>query len=89
MPKSHPPTLLWTRYPLKISEPSGEKDGARILLAIKEVFDVAAGRVLWFTTSVICIVFEIAWMTQRRCMIGRHWVVLPVGLVDYTAPKVV
>lgn len=45
MPKSHPPTLLYTTYTPKTLEPFSGRDGGRILLAIDgTVFDVTAGR---------------------------------------------
>ncbi|VDB84603.1 unnamed protein product [Peniophora sp. CBMAI 1063] len=45
MPKSHPPTLLYTTYTPKTLEPFNGRDGGRILLAIDgTVFDVTAGR---------------------------------------------
>ena len=45
MPKSHPPTLLYTTYTPKTLEPFNGRDGGRILLAISgTVFDVTAGR---------------------------------------------
>jgi hypothetical protein len=45
MPKSHPPTVLFTTYTPKTLEPFSGLDGGRILLAINgKVFDVTAGR---------------------------------------------
>ena len=45
MPRSHPPTLLYTTYTPKTLEPFSGRDGGRILLAIDgTVFDVTAGR---------------------------------------------
>ncbi|THH03897.1 hypothetical protein EW146_g10321 [Bondarzewia mesenterica] len=45
MPKSHPPTLLFTTYTTKTLLPFDGVNGGRILLAIAgTVFDVTAGR---------------------------------------------
>jgi membrane-associated progesterone receptor component len=45
LPKSHPPTVLFTVYSPKTLSPFSGVDGGRILLAIDgRVFDVTAGR---------------------------------------------
>ena len=45
MPKSHPPTVLFTTFTPKTLAPFDGNDGGRILLAINGiVFDVTAGR---------------------------------------------
>ena len=45
MPKSHPPTVLYTTFTPKTLQPFNGKDGGRILLAINGiVFDVTSGR---------------------------------------------
>jgi membrane-associated progesterone receptor component len=45
MPKTHPPTVLYTTFTPKTLEPFNGRDGGRILLAINGiVFDVTSGR---------------------------------------------
>ncbi|KDQ57954.1 hypothetical protein JAAARDRAFT_34768 [Jaapia argillacea MUCL 33604] len=45
LPKSHPPTVLFTTFTPKSLAPFDGKDGGRILLAIRGlVFDVSAGK---------------------------------------------